>query len=353
MTFKFRSRIFLYLLLLLAIFIVSQAAIYLGVEILHWRANPYQPLEEGLEEVVTAMGLMLLLVLPWIGAAWLISRLMIRPLRRVAGTARRIREGQWSERIETGTMPDDETRSLAETVNAAFDGYAAAMRRLERFSGDAAHQLRTPIAAMRGMGEVALTRSRTAAEYRDVLETMLGELDRLTRTVEQLLQLSRLEAGALRGRFGPVSLRTVAEQVQQIYQPLAEARGSNVNLALDSRELRVHGNAELLVELLGNLVDNALRYTPAGGVVRIEAGTWPGHEIRLAVTDSGPGIPEEYAHKIFDRFAQMPGGETGAAGLGLSLAAEIAAVHGGKLTLANPGQPGACFECRLPAAAKA
>ena len=352
MTFKFRSRIFLYLLLLLAIFIVSQSTIYLGVELLHWRANPYQPLAEGLEEVATAMGLMLFLVLPWIGAAWLISRLMVRPLRRVAGTARRIREGQWSERIETGTMPDDETRSLAETVNAAFDGYAAAMRRLERFSGDAAHQLRTPIAAMRGMGEVALSRSRTAEEYRDVLETMLGELDRLTRTVEQLLQLSRLEAGALRGRFGPVSLRTVAEQVQQIYQPLAEARGSNVNLVLDSKELRVHGSAELLIELLGNLVDNALRYTPAGGEVRMEIATGP-DDIRLAVTDSGPGIPEEYAHKIFDRFAQMPGGESGAAGLGLSLAAEIAAVHGGELILANPGTPGARFECRLPAAAGA
>ena len=352
MTFKFRSRIFLYLLLLLAIFIVSQSTIYLGVELLHWRANPYQPLAEGLEVVATAMGLMLFLVLPWIGAAWLISRLMVRPLRRVAGTARRIREGQWSERIETGTMPDDETRSLAETVNAAFDGYAAAMRRLERFSGDAAHQLRTPIAAMRGMGEVALSRSRTAEEYRDVLETMLGELDRLTRTVEQLLQLSRLEAGALRGRFGPVSLRTVAEQVQQIYQPLAEARGSNVNLVLDSKELRVHGSAELLIELLGNLVDNALRYTPAGGEVRMEIATGP-DDIRLAVTDSGPGIPEEYAHKIFDRFAQMPGGESGAAGLGLSLAAEIAAVHGGELILANPGKPGARFECRLPAAAGA
>ena len=84
----------------------------------------------------------------------------------------------------------------------------------------------------------------------------------------------------------------------------------------------------------------------------MEIATGP-DDIRLAVTDSGPGIPEEYAHKIFDRFAQMPGGESGAAGLGLSLAAEIAAVHGGELILANPGKPGARFECRLPAAAGA
>ena len=348
---KFRSRTFLYLLVLLGLFVGSQAITYTAVEYVHRAANPYESFREGLEEVLQATGLTVLLLVPLTGAAWWIARRITRPLHAVAATAKRIRGGRWHERIETARMPDDETKVLAETVNAAFDGYAGALRRLERFSGDAAHQLRTPIAAMRGMGEVALSRSRTAEDYRDVLETMLGELDRLTRTVEQLLQLSRLEAGALRGRFGPVSLRTVAEQVQQIYQPLAEARGSNVNLVLDSKELRVHGSAELLIELLGNLVDNALRYTPAGGEVRMEIATGP-DDIRLAVTDSGPGIPEEYAHKIFDRFAQMPGGESGAAGLGLSLAAEIAAVHGGKLTLANPGQPGACFECRLPAAAE-
>ena len=348
MTFKFRSRVFLYLLLLLAIFVVSQAAIYLGVEILHWRANPYQPLEEGLEEVATAMGLMLLLVLPWIGAAWLISRWMIRPLHRVAETAGRIRSGKWFERIETKFMPDDETKSLAETVNAAFDGYATALRRLERFSGDAAHQLRTPIAAMRSLGEVALSRSRTAGEYREALETMLGELDRLTRIVEQLLQLSRLEAGVMRKRFARVALNKVLEQVQQIYQPLAEARGVAMSLAKAASGAEVAGNEELLVELLGNLVDNALRHTPAGGSIRIESSQAPAG-VRLAVEDSGPGIPGEFAQTIFDRFAQVPGAETGAAGLGLSLAAEIAAAHGGELRLANPGQPGARFECRFPA----
>jgi signal transduction histidine kinase len=225
MTFKFRSRVFLYLLLLLALFVASQAAIYILVEWMHWTANPYESWDEGMVEVAEAMGMTLLLVPPLAGAAWWISRRMIRPLHAMAETAVRIRGGQWSERIETGSMPDDETKSLAETVNAAFDGYAGALGRLERFSGDAAHQLRNPIAAMRSLGEVALSRSRTADDYREALETMLGELDRLTRIVEQLLQLSRLEAGALKARFAPVSLRAWSEQVRQIYQPLAEARG--------------------------------------------------------------------------------------------------------------------------------
>ena len=348
MTFKFRSRIFLYLLLLLMLFVTSQATIYTVVEWAHRHANPYENFEEGMEEVVQGVGLTLLLVPFLAGVAWLLSRRMIGPLRAVAATAQRIRKGRWDERIETGTMPDDETRSLAETVNAAFDGYAGALRRLERFSGDAAHQLRTPIAAMRSLGEVALSRARTAEEYRDTLETMLGELDRLTRIVEQLLQLSRLEAGALKARFAPISLRSVVEQVCQIYQPLAEARGVDFLTALGPGEMRVAGIEELLVELLGNLADNALRHTPKGGGVRIQVAALPGQQVQLAVSDSGPGIPEEFAQKIFDRFTQVPGVESGTAGLGLPLAAQIAAVHGGTLALANPGKPGARFECRLP-----
>jgi len=342
---KFRSRTFLYLLVLLGLFAGSQAITYTAVEYVHRVANPYESFREGLEEVLQATGLTVLLLVPLTGAAWWIARRITRPLHAVAATAKRIRGGRWDERIETTTMPDDETKVLAETVNAAFDGYAGALRRLERFSGDAAHQLRTPIAAMRNLGEVALSRARSAADYREALETMLGELDRLTRIVEQLLQLSRLEAGALKARFAPIPLGSVVEQVRQIYQPLAEVRG--VELAVATSDARVAGIEELLVELLGNLVDNALRHTPKRGTVRIEVGAAAG-EVRLAVTDSGPGIPDEFAQKIFERFTQVPGSETGTAGLGLALAAQIAAVHGGELKLANPGQPGARFECRLP-----
>ena len=350
MSFKFRSRTFLYLLVLLGLFVASQATIYTVVEWAHRHANPYESLREGMEEVVQGVGLTLLLVPFLAGVAWWLARRITRPLHAVAATAKRIRGGRWDERIETARMPDDETKVLAETLNAAFDGYAGAVRRLERFSGDAAHQLRTPIAAMRNLGEVALSRARTADEYREALETMLGELDRLTRIVEQLLQLSRLDAGALKARFAPIPLGAVVEQVRQIYAPLAEVRGVELAVAA-AAGARVAGIEELLVELLGNLVDNALRHTAKGGTIRIDVAGEKSGDVRLAVTDSGPGIPDEFAQKIFERFSQVPGGETGTAGLGLPLAAQIAAVHGGELKLANPGQPGARFECRLPASA--
>ena len=348
MSFKFRSRTFLYLLVLLGLFVASQATIYTAVEYMHRRANPYESFREGLEEVVEGVGLTLLLVPLLAGVAWWLARRITRPLHAVAATAQRIRGGSWEERIETATMPDDETKILAETVNAAFDGYAGALRRLERFSGDAAHQLRTPIAAMRNLGEVALSRARSADDYREALETMLGELDRLTRIVEQLLHLSRLDAGMLKARFAPVLLGAVVEQVKQIYQPAAEARGVALVAEVEPPGPSVAGIEELLIELLGNLVDNALRHAPDGGSVRIESASRPEGGVRLAVTDSGKGIPAEFAQAIFDRFAQVPGAETGRAGLGLSLAAEIARIHGGELRLVNPGQPGASFECRWP-----
>ena len=111
--------------------------------------------------------------------------------------------------------------------------------------------------------------------------------------------------------------------------------------------LRVTGSEELLVELLGNLLDNAIRHTPPGGTIRLRAKR-RGDAAVLTVQDDGPGIPTEFAERIFERFTSVPSGRPGRAGLGLALAADIAAVHDGQLALVNPGAPGALFECILP-----
>ena len=348
MNVKFRFRVFLYLLLLLALILASQAAINVFIEWLSCRIHPGESMRVGLQETVHVLGLSLLLVPLLVGLAWSLSRRVVAPLRAMAAAAERVCAGHWSERIDTRAMPDDETKRLAQAMNAAFDGYAAVLQRLERFSGDAAHQLRTPIAAMRNLGEVALVRPRSASEYRRTMGSMLGELDRMTRLVEQLLQLSQLEAGALSRRFVPVSLRKAVEQILRAYEPLAEAQRLRIRTAFPAADLQVQGLEELVVELLGNLLDNALRHTPGGGTIQIDMAELPGGDACVAIVDGGPGIPEEYATAVFERFVQIPGSKTGTTGLGLSLAAEIARLHGGKLELANPGQPGARFECRLP-----
>ena len=347
---KFRVRVFFYLLLLLALWLASQAAINVFVEWLTCRVHPGESLRVGLLETAHVLGLSLLLVPLLAGLAWAISRRLVNPLRTMAAAAERVCAGHWDERIETRTMPDDETKRLATSMNAAFDGYSAVLRRLERFSGDAAHQLRTPIAAMRNLGEVALARPRSESEYRRTLGSMLGELDRMTRLVEQLLQLAQLEAGALSRRFVPVSLRQAVERVLRAYEPLAEAQRLRIRTAFPAADLQVLGLEELVVELLGNLLDNALRHTPGGGTIQIDVAELPGGDAGVAVVDGGPGIPPAYAQTVFERFVQIPGSKTGTTGLGLPLAAEIARLHGGKLELANPGQLGARFECRLPRA---
>ncbi|HOW96915.1 MAG TPA: histidine kinase dimerization/phospho-acceptor domain-containing protein [Kiritimatiellia bacterium] len=346
MRLRLRSRVFLYLLALLFFFIAAQSVIYALVEYVGWLQNPAEPLAEGFEEVLRATILDLLLLLPLVLVAWWISGRVIAPVRTIAATADRIRAGRFSERIETALMPDDETYHLADTINAAFNRYEAAVQRLRRFSGDASHQLRTPIAAIRSLGEVALTQPRDTAQYRETVETMLSELERLTRIVDQLLQLSRLESGALRAQFAPVDLAEVIEKVKSIYLPLCQERG----LSLEVRAkpgLLVTGSEELLVELLGNLLDNAIRHAAPGGTVRLSAER-RGDSAALAVRDDGPGIPTEFAERIFERFASVPGGRPGRAGLGLALAADIAAAHDGQLALVNPGAPGALFECVLP-----
>ena len=350
MNVKFRSRVFLYLLLLLALFLASQVAINVVVEWVSSQVHPGESLRVGLLETAHVLGLSLLLVPLLAGLAWAISRRLVNPLRTMAAAAERVCAGHWDERIETRTMPDDETKRLATSMNAAFDGYSAVLRRLERFSGDAAHQLRTPIAAMRNLGEVALARPRSESEYRRTLGSMLGELDRMTRLVEQLLQLAQLEAGALSRRFVPVSLRQAVERVLRAYEPLAEAQRLRIRTAFPAADLQVLGLEELVVELLGNLLDNALRHTPGGGTIQIDVAELPGGDAGVAVVDGGPGIPPAYAQTVFERFVQIPGSKTGTTGLGLPLAAEIARLHGGKLELANPGQLGARFECRLPRA---
>ena len=125
MKFEFRSRLFLYLLLMLFLFVLGQVVIFLLVEVVNWRTNPYEPLSEGLMEVAMTTGLTLLLVPPILGAAWLISRWMIRPLLAMAETAGRIRKGAWSDRIETAAMPDDETARRIENAQAARQATAA------------------------------------------------------------------------------------------------------------------------------------------------------------------------------------------------------------------------------------
>lgn len=342
MRLSLQRRLFVYLIVLLLVFIAFQLGIYTWVEYVGWTHHPAEPLEDELKEVGSALVLNLLLLPVMIFLAWRVSYRLLEPVRTIAATAERIGSGHFDERIGTAAMADDEMHKLADAINAAFDRYDSAVQRLKRFVGDASHQLRTPLAAMRTMGEVAASRERPAAEYREAISGMLQELDRLRGVIEQLLALSRLEQGVFRGRFEPLDAAEVAARVARLYGPVCEENGIEFKQGGCSG-LRISGVPELLSEMLGNLVDNAVRHTPRGGTIHLGCER-RGEAVVLFVHDNGPGIAADLAEQVFERFFQVPGNSVGGAGLGLALSRDIATLHGGTLRLANPGQPGARFE---------
>jgi signal transduction histidine kinase len=345
-----RLRLFLWLVVLLLLFVGMQTIIYGIIEFNVWQAHKEEEeLGEQLMEVVHGV-FWDLAALPFlIALAWWISRRMVEPIRAVSQAADIISAGHFNERIQTDRMPDDEMRHMALAVNSAFAQYSDAVERLRRFTGDASHQLRTPLAVIRSIGEVTLSRDRPPEEYRQALGNILDEAHRLTKVTDQLLQLARLERTEVTGSFGRTDLCQVIRRTAAIFQTLCEDKGVALRVeAVGAQE--VLGNETLLVEMLANLLDNALRVTPAGGDILVKVETEGGGERLLTVADTGPGIPTEFAERLFELFAQIPGSQSAGAGLGLAIVSAIARVHGGKAELNRRHTYGAVFNIRLPGA---
>jgi signal transduction histidine kinase len=256
-------------------------------------------------------------------------------------------KGQFESRIQTDSMPDDEMRHLALTLNAAFDNYHDAVERLRRFSGNASHQLRTPLATVRSVGEVALSRDRTPDEYRTAIAQILDETSRLTTVIEQLLRLARLDRQDVRSAFQPVDLEPIVRRVADTFLPLCQEKSIVLRMDIETGA-RVAGNTELLMEMLVNLMDNATRCTPGGGDILIRLEKPAPDRVRITVADTGPGISAERAKRIFERFSTFPSDSSSGSGLGLAIVSEIARVHDGRVELLASPVPGAVFAVTLP-----
>jgi len=341
-----RLRMFFWLVALLVIFVTLQFAIFSIIEFRAWLHHPGESLRDHWMEAV--MGVIWdLTTLPiLIATAWWISRKMIRPIQTITLAADNIRSGHFEDRISTEPMPDDEMRRMATTINAAFDYYHDAVERLRRFSGDASHQLRTPLAAMQSVGEVALSRERQPEEYRQALANMLEEVRRMARVTDQLLRLARLERTEVSTSFVRIDVGHVLYRTVAIFQPLCDEKQVKLRLETEG-ECLVLGNEDLLVEMSANLLDNALRATPSGGEILLRAEVEPGGVVRVTVADTGPGIAPELAERVFELFGQVPGTRQTGAGLGLAIVAAIAKAHGGRAELNLQNTRGAVFHVRL------
>lgn len=280
-----------------------------------------------------------------LGGAWLSAR-ALKPVHDIAAAALTISIENLAERLP---VPDtgDELARLTEVLNTMFARLESAVKTLSQFAADASHELRTPLAVIRTTAELALRRARAPESYRDSLQEVASEAERMTRLVEELLMLARTDAGTTEMPLGAVDVREVLADVCDEMRGLAEMR--QVHLQVPQRALRdggsaiVAGNRPALHRLFLVLVDNALKFSHSGGEVMVEVENLDS-KISVAIEDFGIGISERDVPHIFERFYRVEGVRTGQGhGLGLSLAKNIARVHGASIEVESTEGEGSKF----------
>jgi len=273
-----------------------------------------------------------------------VTRRGLRPLREMTRSLRGFGPQSLHERIPPDGWPR-ELRPLAVAFDEMFDRLEDSFTRLSQFSADLAHELRTPIANIRGEGEVALTRARTPDEYREVIESSVGECERLSAIVDNLLFLARAEAaeGHIQRTF--FSGRAAVEKIAAFYEPTAEERQTTISCV---GEGDIDADPMLFGRAVSNLVENALRFTPAGGSVQVSIAAGTEHA-QITVRDTGCGIAAEHLPRVFDRFYRIDSSRSSqGSGLGLALVKSIMDLHGGTAVVESKVDQGTTVTLTFP-----
>ena len=297
---------------------------------------------------ILAMGIPFAVGLAIVGGYFLAGR-VLAPVGAMADKAREISAESLAERLPVDN-PDDEFGRLAKVFNDTLSRLQDAFERLRRFTADASHELRTPLTAMRSVGEVALRNPIDAGAYRDVIGSMLEEVDRLTRLVESLLTLTRADSGKIQLAHEIVDLGALAGSVIDQLRVLADEKQQDLTLRAPTA-VQVVGDAGLLRQALMNLIHNAIKYTPNEGKISVELKVVKPGQAAIDVQDSGAGIPAEHRHRIFDRFYRLDASrsrEEGGVGLGLAIARWAIEANGGRIELAIDCGSGSTFRILLP-----
>jgi heavy metal sensor kinase len=281
------------------------------------------------------------------GVGYALAGRALAPLARITDRARAISAEQLSARLPVEN-PHDELGELAIVFNQTFERLEGAFDRLRRFTADASHELRTPLTAIRSVGEVGLREARSPETYREIIGSMLEEADRLTRLVNSLLLLSRWEAGRSPAHRAPVELATIAADVVEQLGVLAEEKSIALRIVADGAAV-VDGDASMLRQAVMNVLDNAIKYSPPGGVIDVGS-RGSAESCELHIADYGPGIPSAELPRIFDRFHRVTRGLARDEGVGLGLAIARMAVefNGGQIVVSSIEGSGSRFTLRFP-----
>ncbi len=282
-------------------------------------------------------------------SSYILWRILIAPLRQVAESSYRITQGRYAERV---AVPVNSGVTIAQLV-INFNQMAAALENVEEqrvtLLGNISHELRTPLTGLRGYLEGLIDGLFPSNE--ETFGWMLTEVDRLTRLVNDIHDLSRVESGRSRQSLQVLDLRGVTRQVWAQFKPQAEERQIVLGLDVPESAVLVRADPDHTIQVLINLVDNALRYTPAGGQVLL-AITQDGRQAQIQVNDTGEGIPAEALPYLFERFYrvdQSRSRQSGGTGIGLTISRHLARAMNGDLLAASPGRgQGSTFTFSLP-----
>lgn len=278
---------------------------------------------------------------------WLLSKRATRPIQVISDTAKAISASDLSRRIDAEEA-ESELGSLAQTLNETFDRLETAFQRQVRFTADASHELRTPLSIIHSHAELALTKERTAEEYKQTIQTCLRAARRTKSLVDALLVLARADAGRLQLKYERFNLRDAAQESLAMVASRAQER--NVTLESDVQAVELEADRTRILQLLTNLLVNAIQYNQDSGRVVLTV-TQEGLEAVLKVADTGVGIAAADQPHVFERFFRADKArsrEAGGSGLGLAICQSIVEAHHGSISFASRPGEGTTFTIRLP-----
>jgi len=289
------------------------------------------------------------------GGSFLLASRALRPIDKITQTARAINASDLEGRINYEGA-NDEVGRLARTFDSMLDRLQGGFERERRFTADAAHELRTPLTALKGRIGVTLSQPRQPTAYEDALREMEGQVDRLVRLSNDLLFMARLDHREGGPPLDAIALSDLLAALVDQVRPLAEAKAIVLAESVPPG-LMVKGDMDLLIRLFLNLLDNAIKYTPSAGKIKVQAEK-RADRICVSISDTGPGIPPEQLPHLFERFYRVERDRVrhsgqhfqaqGGAGLGLAIAQEIARAHGGTLTVQSDLGKGSTFTFCMP-----
>jgi len=338
-----------------AVLAISHLHLFQGKPLLIRLAYSTEPLRQRLFEFLGLLLLAMPLALIAAGfAGYRVAGKAINPLEQMARQTEQITAQRLRERIPIEN-PDDEFGHMARVLNGLLARLGESFEKLQHFTSDVSHELRTPLAAIRSVGEVGLQEDYSTEKYRDIIGSMLEEVARLTAMIDTLLTIAHADSGEVELHRTVFPLNDLVQESVAVVGVLAEDKKQTI-LVDGQSQLRVSADRNFLRMAVINLLDNAVKYSPAFSTISLRLSDGDAISdfaqfVELAIEDEGPGIPEDKAARVFDRFYRVDEGRTrdaGGAGLGLAIAKWAVEIHGGTIDLKPRLPNGSVFSIRLP-----